>query len=110
MVFTIKGKEVELAFTFRSFKFIKDFKMSEIAQLQDCPFMLIDVTETLLFGAVNNSRKAQFSRGDVAEALEEFANENSLPKLFEDLMGLLEESDFFKQLQAVETETEAEAK
>lgn len=99
MLINIKNKEVELKFTFNSFKYMGDFDLSALGEMEVKPFKIIPLAETLLLGAVNNNPKLRFSEFDVAEFLEEYVNGNSLPELLEELITLLQESNFFKSLQ-----------
>lgn len=106
MVIKIKDKEVDLKFTFNSFKYMRDFDMSKMNEVEDRPFEIIPVLETLLLGAMNNSPKLKFSVSEVDDFLEEFLEEGSVVDLLNDLMELLQESSFFKSLQR-ETAKEA---
>lgn len=101
MIISIKNKEIELKFTFNSFKYMKDFDVSQMALLETKPFMVVDIAESLLLGAVNNDIKQQFSIIDVQKFLEKYVEVDgeSLPDLVEELMVKLQESNFFKSLQ-----------
>lgn len=103
MTITIKAKEVELKFTFNSFKYLEDFNISELADIESHPFKSIRLTEELLFGAVNHDRKSKYTREDVASFLEEYSETASMFDLLTELMGLLEDSSFFKNLQETST-------
>lgn len=103
MVFKIKNKEVELKFTYNSFRYMQDFDLSMASDLETKPFKVFPLVETLLFGAVNSNPKVRFSLEDVQTSLEDVLtsedNEVSLNELVETLMKLLETSSFFKSLQ-----------
>lgn len=99
MVIKVRNEEVELKFTFNSFKYMRDFDMGAIQNIENKPFELIPVLETLLLGAVNSSPKMKFSLLDVEAFLEEYIEEHSVSVLLNDLMELLQESSFFKSLQ-----------
>ena len=108
MVIKLKDKEVELKFTFNSFKYMRDFDMSKMNDVESRPFEIIPVIEALLLGAMNNSPKLKFSAVEVDEFLEEFLEEGSVVDLLNELMELLQESSFFKSLQR-ETKMETPA-
>ena len=99
MIIKIKDKDVELKYTFNSFKYMEELDMSELSEIQNKPFKIISIVGILLLGAVNNSRRNKFTVIDVEEFLEEYINENSVADLLEELMKQLQESDFFKSLQ-----------
>lgn len=97
----INGKSVELKFTFNSFKYMADFDLAELDPevLQGKPFKLAEITEQLMYGAVNSKPSTYISPDEVNEFLEGYVAENSLAELLDDLMGKLEKSNFFKSLQ-----------
>jgi hypothetical protein len=103
MKISIKNKEVELKFTFNSFKYMQDFDITMTQDLETKPFRVLPLLETLLLGAVNSNPKVRFTVEDVQKFLEEYIEnsdeENSLSGLIENLMELLEASSFFKSLQ-----------
>jgi hypothetical protein len=99
MIITIKGKECELGFTFNSFKYMENFDVKAMDDIENKPFMVIGVLETLLMGAVNTSPKVKYSMNDVSAFIEEYIEEESITELLSDLMELLQESSFFKSLQ-----------
>ena len=95
----IKGKDVELKYTFNSFNNMEDFDINELTEIESKPFKMVRITETLLMGAVNNNPKIKFTHDDVVDFLEEYVIENSISKLIEELINLLQDSNFFKSLQ-----------
>lgn len=99
MNINIKKKEIEIQFTFNSFKYMADFDMGALSDLDKKPFKMIGMVETLLMGAVNNNPKVKISQEDVSIFLENYIAENSLNELLEELMSKLQESNFFKSLQ-----------
>lgn len=99
MVVKIRNKEIDLKFSFNSFKYMQDFDVNTIAEIESKPFKLIPLVEMLMMGAVNNHPKVRISLEDVQAYIEEYSAENSLADLLTELMGLLEESNFFKNLQ-----------
>ena len=103
MEFRIKGKKVELKYTFNSIRYIEDLDLSLLEQLNTKPFKLVGIVQHLLLGAVNSDPKKKFTEDDVAIALEAYVKDgNSFIGLYEKLNSLLEESDFFKALQETE--------
>lgn len=99
MVVVIKNKEVDLKFTFNSFKYMEDFDLSAIETIEAKPFKIIPLLETLLLGAVNCDPKQKFTVIDVQNFIEIFVEEGSITDLLEELMTLLQDSRFFKSLQ-----------
>jgi len=99
MNINIDGKDVELGFSYNSFKYMQDFDLSELVGMEGKPFKIITITESLLIGAVNCDPKVKFPEAKVTEFLEEYVVENSIADLLEELMKLLEDSHFFKSLQ-----------
>lgn len=95
----IKGKEVELKYGFNSFNYMRELDMSIMQELDRKPFMVLDMVETLLMGAVNHNPKVKYNIYDVQDAIEDFMEEGSLPELLEYLMTILQDSNFFKSLQ-----------
>lgn len=103
MNINIKGKDIEVKYTFNSFKYMGDFDLSEIEQVETKPFKLIPIVETLLIGGVNNDPRVKFTILDVSTFLEEYVVENAITDLLEELMELLQASNFFKSLQKNQT-------
>ena len=95
----VKNKEVELKFTFNSFKYMENFDIKAVEEIESKPFKIIPMLEVLLLGACNNSPKVKVSIVDVQDFLEEFMEEGSVTELMEELMNKLQESNFFKSLQ-----------
>ena len=96
MVIKFKGEDLELKFSFNSFKYMREFDMSALQNIEDKPFEIIPMLEMLLLGSMNNKKKKKFSMFDVEEFLEEYMEENAILTLLGGLMDLLQESSFFK--------------
>lgn len=96
---TILGQSILLKYTFNSFMYMEDLDLSEIEHLEQKPFKIIPLLETLLVGAINNDKKNYFSKEAVTEWLSEYMETDSISKLLENLMGLLTTSSFFVSLQ-----------
>lgn len=99
LVIKVRNEEVELKFTFNSFKYMKEFDMGAIENVEKKPFEIIPILEILILGALNNSPKKKYTETDVENFLEEFIEEGSIVELLNQLMELLQESSFFKSLQ-----------
>jgi hypothetical protein len=99
MVIKVKDKEYELKFTFNSFKHLEDFNMQELSVVGDYPFKTIKIAEQLFTGALNHNPKVKFGPTEVEEIFEAYCEDESVIELLEKLMGLLEDSSFFKSLQ-----------
>ena len=99
MIIEMKKKEVELKFTFNSFKYMQDFDIKALDEIESKPFKIVPMLETLLMGAVNSNPKVKFTSNDVQEFLEIYVENESITELLEVLMGSLQESSFFKSLQ-----------
>lgn len=102
MNITVKGKEVQLKFTYNSFRHMGDLDISEIGKLETNPFKLIGVAEILLLGAINNNPKRYFDLETVQNYLEGLMENGELLDFTQKLMEMLEESSFFKNLQGEE--------
>jgi hypothetical protein len=78
-----------------------DLDFEVLQNMDKRPFLIAPFTQTLVLGGVNhNPKRKPISPFDVAEALEAFLNEDGdITELFQDLMGELEKSSFFKSLQ-----------
>lgn len=99
MEINIKKKTVELKFTFNSFKYMQDFDMGALEDIDRKPFKMIGMVESLLMGAVNSNPKFKVSLEEVSLFLEDYIAENSLNELLEELMKQLQDSNFFRSLQ-----------
>ena len=100
----IKEKDYKVEFTFNSFKYLDEFDISTIEEMQTKPFKIIGVTEQLLFGALNNNPKVVVTLDVVDEYLEEVLENGDISELLNTLMELLQESNFFKNLQKKQVE------
>jgi hypothetical protein len=91
-VLKIGKREIEPKFTFNSFKYMKEFSVSDFEQIETHPFVLGAMLDVLLMGAVNSDPRVKFSETEVQDYLEQFSADG-------DVTALLEESNFFKALQ-----------
>lgn len=101
MTVKIDNKEIELKYTFNSFKYMKEFSPAVMENLENQPFMVLDFLHLLLMGALNNDKKVKISHDQVDDFLEDFfeQSDGDVSELIEELMGKLQESSFFKKLQ-----------
>lgn len=110
MEIKVNGKNVPLKFTYNSFRYMEDLDISEIDKIQTNPFKIIKINEILLLGALNHNPKNRYSMDVVVDILENAMNEGTLVQMSETLMGLLEESSFFQNLQVEEAEVKPKPK
>lgn len=105
---TIKlyGKEHEMKFSFNSFKYMKEFNFKDLETLEDNPFKLATMLQTLLVGALNSNPRIKVPEEQVVSYLEEFSKDGDLSDLLSELLDILQESNFFKSLQKTAPETE----
>ena len=99
MTIEINGITYQPKFTFNSFKYMEDLDVSALENLKKTPFMIVPFVETLLMGALNSNPRTRVAMVDVDEYLEEYVKEGSLTELADELIKLLEESNFFKSIQ-----------
>jgi len=95
----IKEKDIELKFTFNSFRYMEEFDIGALEEIENKPFKMAGIAKDLLYGAVNNSPLCRFTELEVSEFLEDYIKTESLIELTETLMEELQKSDFFKSLQ-----------
>ena len=100
----IKGNDYKVEFTFNSFKYLDEFDISVIDEIQNKPFKIITVCEQLLFGALNNNPTKVVTLDIVDAHLEDVLENGDISELLNTLMELLQESNFFKNLQKKQVE------
>lgn len=106
MNITIAGKERELKYTFNSFKYMKNFDITELDKVEAKPFIMAEMLEILLMGAVNSNPKEVVAWVQVQDYLETYLEDGDMTVLFSSLIELLQESNFFKSLRKTQTVTE----
>jgi hypothetical protein len=100
MVIKINEKEYEVKFTFNSIRNMEDFDFTVFETLEKTPFKMIPVSEKLLYAGLNHDQKVKVPFTIAMQGIEEIVtNGESLPKFIEELVKLLQESNFFKSLQ-----------
>lgn len=98
-----EGKEVELKFTFNSFRYMQDLDLEDLQNLETTPFKVLGITETLMRGALNHNPRNKYSTIETVEIIEEVMEDGELIELLEFLLEELQESSFFKNLQEQKT-------
>jgi len=99
MDFKVNGKDYELKYTFNSFNYMRELNFDKLNNIEKTPFEMIPMLEMMIMGGLNHNPKKKFDVASVQDAIEEYADENSIAELFPELFALLEESRFFKALQ-----------
>jgi hypothetical protein len=99
MIFKVGEKEYKLEFTYNSFKHLQDFNIKDLEKIEDNPFLMLPIVKSLLDGALNHDPKKEFTDKEVEDILETAMEENNIGDVLTDLVGLLEDSSFFKSLQ-----------
>lgn len=103
MILKLTDSELELKFTFNSFKYMEEFDISKLDGIENRPFKIIGVTRELLIGGLNHSPAKLFNEVDADVILEEVIENGSVGELLELLLDELQESNFFKSLQKTST-------
>lgn len=93
------GKDVEMKYSFNSFRYMEELDPKALQTLDSAPFKIVGIVETLLRGALNHNPNKKFSNDDVVEIIEEVMKESRLLELLEFLLDELQKSSFFKNLQ-----------
>lgn len=92
-------KEVDLKFTFNSFRYMENFDLSELLELETKPFKILNVASQLLLGAANNNKSVKVTPIEVDNYIETAFEEDKLGEIVNFLVDELEKSSFFKGLQ-----------
>ncbi len=95
-----KDKDVELKFTYNSFRYLTDFSVSSLEGINNKVFSIITVSRDLLLAAMNCEPSKKYSYNDVDAVLEPYVESGEIIDLFEQLSELLMDSNFFKSLHA----------
>jgi len=99
MEIVIKGVTYTPKYTFNSFKYMEDLNFADLQNIEKNPFKLIPFLETLVLGAVNSNPNNVVSKEDVEEFLNEYIETSPINEIIEELINLLQDSNFFKSLQ-----------
>lgn len=94
--------DVELRYTFNSFKYMREFDINEMNDIQNKPFKVFAVLSELFYGAVNHNPSIVVSKEESDTMLQEYVSSKdcNIGEFINKLFEMLTENDFFKQLQA----------
>lgn len=101
MTINYKGEDLELKFTFNSFRYLEDFDVQDLEDVQHKIFKMFSISRQLLMAALNKEPSRKFTFADVDAILEPHAEDGSIVEIFGGLSELLVDSGFFKSLQAM---------
>lgn len=98
---TIDKKVYVLDYTFNSIRYMDNLNFNELQNIEETPFKFYTFTAKLFHGALNWNSKKFFSEDEAYALLEKYFEENpdKSKTLIEDLLNMLQESNFFKNLQ-----------
>lgn len=99
MVVKIREKDIEIKYTFNSYRHMSDLNVAQMEEIGQKPFLMIDIIKQLLLGALNNEPCFTVTEDEIMEYIESVLKEGDIMELFNELVEKLEDSDFFKQLQ-----------
>lgn len=99
MKMELGGREYTLKYTFNSFRYMEDFDLGELAELENKPFKMVRILHTLLLGAMNYDPKKVYNSEQVSQVLNVYLEDNNPVELIENLVELMGESSFFRNLQ-----------
>lgn len=102
MIIKVEDKDVNLKYTYNSFKYMEDFNVQDIGRIETNPFKVVRINEILLLGALNHNPKNVYGIDVVSQYLSDRMDDGTLFETSEKLMNLLEKSSFFQNLQAEE--------
>ena len=94
--------DVELRYTFNSFKYMKELDISDMNNLDKKPFKIFNVLSELFYGAVNHNPNVSVSREESDTLLQDYLSSDdcNIGEFSNKMVEMLLENDFFKQLQA----------
>lgn len=99
MIVKIRDKEIELKYTFNSYRHMRELNVAQMEEIGQKPFLIIDIVEQLLLGALNNEPTFLVTEDEIEVYVESVLKDGDIMELFNELVEKLEDSDFFKQLQ-----------
>ena len=95
----IKGKDLEIKFTYNSMKYMQEFDITSFAEVEHKPFKAIALIRELLFAGLNHDPKVVIGEITIDEYIESSIEEGKFQELMEEVINKLNESDFFQSLQ-----------
>lgn len=98
-IIKIGKKEVDLQYTFNSFKYMQEFDINALVEAETKPFKILGILEIMLMGALNSNPKIKISEIEVQNYIENSTEDGAISDLLEILMDKLQKSTFFKMLQ-----------
>lgn len=78
---------------------MEELDFGDLENLDRTPFKLIGIVQMLLMGGINHRPKVQYTYSQIDEILEDTLENGDVVELLEYLIGELEKSSFFKNLQ-----------
>ena len=102
---TIKGKEMELGFSYNSTKYLSDFDLTLFEQMESKPFKSLELVSGLLYASMNANKAVKVSLDEVDAVVETAVEEGKFGELLEELVLKLQESAFFQSLQKSQPKT-----
>ena len=102
MKIKIGDVDVELKYTFNSFKYMREFEISDMNNLDKKPFKIFNALSELFYGAVNHNPSVVVSKEESDTMLQDYLSSDdcNIGEFSNKLVEMLLENDFFKQLQA----------
>lgn len=99
----IKGKDLELQFTYNSMKYLQDFDFTALVEIESKPFKAIGLVRELLFASMNCDPKVVIGEIEIDEYVESAIEDGVFQDLMAELVNKLMDSNFFKSLQKTKT-------
>lgn len=96
----VGDKEISIEYTFNSFKFMQDFDVTAMSEVENKPFKVIGILSSLLTGGLNSNPKRLVATDIVDMYTEQIIQSGLAVDVIEECFTELQESDFFKSLQA----------
>jgi hypothetical protein len=95
----IKGKELEIKFTYNSMRYMQDFDVTSFGEIESKPFKAIGLLKELMFAGMNHNPKVVVGEIEIDGYIESSIEEGKFQELMEEVINKLNESDFFQSLQ-----------
>ena len=105
-----KDKEIELKFTYNSFRYMEDLDINRLEQMDSNIFSMIGVSRDLLIGAINKEPSEKYTYADVDAILEPLTDSGEIVDFFREIFELLSNSGFLSRLRAIGEQVEEKPK